>query len=157
MTEVALRFDYGQLDPKVSARVVEAVDRIRSHGRAAAESVIEIGKELLAVQKVLTDDRRFLAWIGAEFGWSKSTAYNYMNVARQFPTVGNDLPAVDLKTLYLLAAPSTPAWVRQVAQKNEGLTYTQARALIEDEYAGEIATELGIGALKRLAPGAPRA
>src|SRR3954451_6216283 len=147
MTEVALRFDYGRLDPKVSAVVTRAVNKIRSHGRAAAQNIIEIGNELLSVQKALKDERCFGDWLKAEFGWSKSTAYNYMNVARQFPTVGNDLPAVDLKTLYLLAAPSTPDWVRQVAQKHDGLTYTQTRALIEDPLAGAVATELGVEAL----------
>ena len=146
MTKIAPRFDYGQISPKISARVAEAADKIRSHGRAAAQNVIEIGRELLSVRKTLRDERCFGDWLKAEFGWSKSTAYNYMNVAEKFPTVGNDL-AVDLKTLYLLAAPSTPDWVRQVAQMHNGLTYTQTRALIEDPLAGDIAIEIGIGAL----------
>lgn len=134
MSEIAPRFDYGQLSPKVSARVAEAADKIRTHGRAAAQSVAEIGKELLAVQKVLTDDRRFLAWIDAEFGWSKSTAYNYMNLAREFPTVGNSLPHTDLRTLYLLAAPSTPDWVRtaahELAGNGEAFSYSDVREML---------------------------
>src|SRR4051794_25005781 len=152
MSEVVSRFDYALLDPRIGALVAEAATKIRSHGRAAAQNVIEIGKELLSVREALTDERCFGNWLKAEFGWSKSTAYNYMNTARQYPTVGNELTNVDLRTLYLLAAPSTPDWVRQVAQKSEGLTYTQARALIEDEHAGEIATELGIEALSDWRP-----
>src|SRR5689334_23534194 len=115
MTEPAPRFDYGQLDPKVRTAITGAAAKIRSHGRLAVQSVIEIGKELIEVHKMIKDEHYFLAWIDAEFGWSKSSAYNYMNMAREFPTVGSDLSHVDLKTLYLLAAPSTPPSVRTEA------------------------------------------
>jgi hypothetical protein len=96
-------FDYRQLEPEVRAVAIEAVAKIRLHGRRAAESIVAIGHELLCVRAAMKADGTFLEWVAAEFAWKKSSACNFMNVAEAFPAVGSEVSFVDLKALYLLA------------------------------------------------------
>src|SRR5262249_30235394 len=53
--------------------------------------------------------RRAARWLQAEFGWSKSTAYNFIHIYDRMRSdvqrVGHQLP---LRALCLLSAPSTP-------------------------------------------------
>jgi hypothetical protein len=73
----------------------------------------------------------------AEFGWSDSTAQNYMNVARKFPTLGDMTGlTIDATALYVLSAPDVPQAARDqaVAQAESGkhVTKADAEALIAD-------------------------
>jgi hypothetical protein len=80
--------------------------------------VIEIGRDLRAVQQQLKDSRQFCDWVTAECGFSLSSAYNYIDASKladKLPTVGNLNP----RTLYALARKSTPlAIVDQVINRS---------------------------------------
>lgn len=96
--------------------------------------MVQIGHDLQVVQAKLPHGH-FLPWLEQEFGWSKSMAYNLLNLAAKFPTVGN-LPAnLSLSALYQLTATTTP---------DSALTEAQERAAhgetISKAAAREIAT-----------------
>jgi hypothetical protein len=88
----------------------------------------------LRVREAINAEGTFLDWIAAEFPWKKSSAYNFMNVARTFPTVGNELALVDLGALYLLARPLTPPEIRKDMLKRaaggERITFQLADAAL---------------------------
>jgi hypothetical protein len=76
----------------------------------------------------------WLPWLEREFGWKEQTARNYMLAyewAAKSPTVG-DLN-VDMRSLYLLAAPSTPEPARteviERAEAGEHFTHAQIKDL----------------------------
>ena len=58
-----------------------AARRIKDCRHRIFEDVIEIGRELIAVKKMLAHGQ-FQKWIEAEFGWGKTTVRNFINVAR---------------------------------------------------------------------------
>ena len=60
---------------------------------------------------------KFLAWIEENFGWSERTARNFMMVHDRFKTANFADLEIDVSSLYLLAAPSTPEPVREVVMK----------------------------------------
>lgn len=105
-------FDYGVV-PEASRELVKSKTiETKILVRQTAHGIIEIGKNLIEVKQAIGHGN-WLPWLDAEFGFSPSTAQNFMNVADKFPTVGN----LDIapKALYLLAQNSTPEEVRQEA------------------------------------------
>ena len=102
-------FDYNQLDDAAADAAKAAVDRYR--GRAKAY-VIDTGRDLLGVKERL-EHGQFTAWVEAEMGITIRTAQKMMSVATEFggkSELGSRLPP---SILYALAAPSTPAPVRE--------------------------------------------
>ena len=90
----------------------EVADRITARMRRTAADIVATGRDLIAVKAQLKHGE-FLAWIEAKLGMSDRAARNYMRVASWAdgkPESVSDLPPT---TLYLLAAPSTPASIRQ--------------------------------------------
>jgi Protein of unknown function (DUF3102) len=91
--------------------LAERAAAIRTLGKRAIADIIEIGRHLTEA-KTTAGHRNWLPWLEREFGWTDDTALNYM---RQYEmdksrTVRDlNLP---LRTLYLLAALSTPPKVR---------------------------------------------
>jgi hypothetical protein len=92
--------------------LAEKVAAIRLLATSLARDVAEIGRHLSEVKEHFGrgDNPKFLAWASDTLTWSKTTVYRYLEIyefvrAGNFPNVGKiDL---DLRSLYLLAAPST--------------------------------------------------
>jgi hypothetical protein len=121
-------FDYAQLEPKARAVAQEAAGIIRLHGKRAAESIFEIGRQLLRVRKAFEErgEEVFLAWLDHEFRWKKSSAYNFMNVADRLPDDFQRLE-VDAGALYLLSTKAAePARDAALAMAREGKRVTHA-------------------------------
>ncbi|CAH1653268.1 hypothetical protein CHELA1G11_10612 [Hyphomicrobiales bacterium] len=78
----------------------------------AAESIIEVGRELIEQQASLGRGS-FLAWIEAEFSMSQRTAYNFMAVHKKFGNKVATVASLPPTALYALAAPSTPDSIRE--------------------------------------------
>ena len=114
-----------------SARLAEHASEIRRLGKQTVDNVVEIGRRLTEA-KDIAGHGNWLPWLNREFGWSPSTAENYINLFRlsgKFPTVGNlDL---DLRALYLLAAPGTPPEARAeiIARAEAGKKVTTAEVM----------------------------
>ena len=74
--------------------------------------MIEIGRELIAVKKMLAHGQ-FQKWIVAEFGWGRTTIRNFINVARNLGDKSATVAHLAPIALYKLAAPSFPGEMRQ--------------------------------------------
>lgn len=136
-------FDYGALDTMlrvvVQQRIARLHDKDRKFGglmRQTIETAWEMGEELYGLQQDL-DHGLFLSCIRSEFPhWGKSSAYNFINVYKNFtfPTVGN--LEIGLRAAYLLAAPSTPESAREEAisraEQGEPIGYTVAREMVNN-------------------------
>lgn len=95
---------YNSFQPAVAKLAEEAAGRIRTHSQTGRRSVVEIGKELLAIKGKLAHGL-FGKWIEAEFDMSAKTAQNYMNMARMAGKA-EAMPGLSDTALQLLAAPS---------------------------------------------------
>jgi hypothetical protein len=86
---------------------------IRTFSKHIIEDIIEIGRHLTKA-KAIVGHGNFGSWINQEFGWSATTALNFMRVYEL--SLSNPQRVVDLdlpmSALYLLAAPSTPEEAR---------------------------------------------
>lgn len=106
-------FDYGILTPEQRSLVEQRTSEIREQLRKTAQDIWEIGQSLAEVRAQLKHGQ-FETWLKAEFGWSRRTADNFINVYETFGNRAN-LAQIDIATsaLYLLAAPSTPENLRE--------------------------------------------
>jgi hypothetical protein len=106
------------MQSSTSITLDQRAQRIRDLVRVARKAIIEIGNELIAAKGEMPHGA-WLPWLQSNFGWSDSSAQNYMNVARafgKFPTVG-DLTgvAIEGRALYYLASKNVPDEVRAEA------------------------------------------
>ena len=90
----------------VSERSVETAKAVK---REAIPEVIKLVEDRLG-------HGHWLPWLDGEFGWTEMTATRFMRVYDMVKSRNlRDLPSFDVSALYLLAAPSTPEAVRQIA------------------------------------------
>lgn len=145
-------FDYAALDSATGALARQRAEEIHGLLRRSAADIIAIGGKLAEV-KARLGHGQFLEWLDAEFGWHRSTAYRFMQVAEAFAAVQiSQFEKFASSALYLLAAPATPLAARSEAlaraTQGESITYSLARALVarhqdgggEDEPSIEAAT-----------------
>jgi hypothetical protein len=115
------------------ARHAEAIRLIR---RRVADDIIKVGEHLTKARK-LCGHGDWLAWLEREFGWTDDTAHNFMQVhlwADANPERVRNLE-LPLRSIYLLARPSTPEAVRQEVcdqvASGEKPTHAQIKAKVE--------------------------
>lgn len=117
MSDTALttgNFDYSGLDPEARIVVQQRTGEIKSLMRRTASDIVEVGQKLIEVKDKLGHGE-FGPWLAAEFEWTERTARRFMSVATAFKAdTVSDLNA-DARTLYLLAAASTPDEARDDA------------------------------------------
>jgi hypothetical protein len=106
-------FDYSLLPDDVANEAKEVAAEFRAFEARTVEGLAEIGRRLIRVRDRV-ERGKFLRWVEAEFPNAKSTAYRMMDVAEnlasdELPTMGSLPPT----TIYQLAAPGTPAPLRQ--------------------------------------------
>jgi hypothetical protein len=125
-----LCYDYSQVAEEHRAAVMTSARTIKRHEQRTVESMVVIGRELTAVQAKLPHGQ-FLPWLEQEFGWQRSTAYNLLQLAAKFPTVGNLPTGIGLSALYqLTAAPdSALAEAQSRQQAGEKITKSVATAI----------------------------
>ncbi len=122
-------FDYTTLSSHKQVIIKECTGEIKERLRRTARDIWEVGKRLTEVRSQL-EHGQFEGWLSAEFGWSRRTAYNFINVYEAFSDCAN-FTQLDIATsaLYKLAAPSTPQAVRQEflskAEEGEKITHKQ--------------------------------
>ncbi|MHC5762543.1 DUF3102 domain-containing protein [Nostoc sp.] len=141
-SQVLTGFDYEILNSEQRLVIQQRTGEIKERLRRSAQDIWEIGQKLTDVRSRLKHGQ-FETWLKAEFGWSRRTAYNFINVYEALAEPAN-LAQIDIATsaLYLLAAPSTPKNVReeilQRAHKGETLTHKSIRQVIESEKSQSI-------------------
>jgi hypothetical protein len=108
-TKEKVQFTYETLSPEQQASIQRLTREIKNDICKTAHVIWSIGKKLVEVRSQLKSCQ-FSAWLRIEFGWCRSTAYNFISVYEAFPefscpTVGQ--LNISISALYLLAAPST--------------------------------------------------
>jgi hypothetical protein len=124
----------------LDAATVKALERhaeaIKLLVRRAGRDIIEIGHRLTKAQEI-AGHGNWLRWLDQEFNWSEQTARNYMRV-HELASIHNAVVDLDLplRSLYLLAAPSTPEAARQDvierAASGEDLSHAQVKAAVDE-------------------------
>ncbi|WP_138505852.1 DUF3102 domain-containing protein [Nostoc sp. PA-18-2419] len=143
-SQVVTGFDYQILDCKQRIVIQQRTGEIKECLRRSAQDIWEIGHKLAEVRSQLKHGQ-FETWLKAEFGWSRRTAYNFINVYETLAEPAS-LAQIDIATsaLYLLAAPSTPQNVReeilQRAHQGKTITYKSIRQVIKEEKSKLIST-----------------
>jgi Protein of unknown function (DUF3102) len=118
-----------------SSLLAQHADMIRQQHRRALVSIIEIGRLLRECKKLLVHGE-WLPWLQREFSWSERTARNYIAIHECFAAKSANVAdlSLDLTTLYLLAAPSTPPEVRdeviERARAGEMLSRQQVQRIV---------------------------
>ncbi len=108
--------------------------------RRTAEDIIEIGKDLIAV-KARLDHGQFLPWLDAEFGMHQTTASRFMQVAEVYGSKVSTMLNVPATALYELAAPKTPAEVREEVERLIAAGEIVTKATVEELRAKLAGTE----------------
>ena len=135
-SQVITIFDYEILSPKKRTIVQKYTGEIKERLRRTAQDIWEVGKKLNKVRSQL-EHGQFEGWLSAEFGWSRRTAYNFINVYEAFSESTN-FAQLDIATsaLYKLAAPSTPPSVRNKfldkAEKGEKVTHKEISQVLKN-------------------------
>jgi hypothetical protein len=78
-SQVVTGFDYEILDSEQRIVVQQRTGEIKERLRRSAQDIWEIGQKLAQVRSWLKHGQ-FETWLKAEFGWSRRTAYNFINV-----------------------------------------------------------------------------
>ena len=116
--------------------LAEQSGRLISLQRQTAQNVIEMGSILIEVKQIIPKGQfedYLLQTFGSDSGYTPRSAQNFMNVARHF--AGKPITdAIAPSVLYLLAAPSTPDLVRELAcemvENGEKISVDRAKELI---------------------------
>lgn len=109
---------------------------IRRLGRACFEDLIEIGERLIECRKLLKGEREWLAWLSAEFKWSRRTAERFISLARakNRPKLGNVAHNLPASALFLLA--NAPAKIVNLVERRieagEPPTVREVQSLVAD-------------------------
>jgi hypothetical protein len=145
---------YVGLDIETRIVVQQRTDEIRTLMQCTVQDLVDIGRKLVEV-KARLGYGLFGAWLQVEFEWSEPlrAAQRYMSVAQAFKSdTVSVLTNVEAKALYLLAAPSTPEYVReeavQRAETGERLTYEAAREMVQEHKQVERARVLPPAAVR---------
>lgn len=127
-------FDYNALADETGSKVQQHTKEIKENLRETISIIWEVGRKLFEIRNLLKP-RCFKAWLESQFPWSRSTAYNNINVYTAFRDLTSirDLP-IDSSVLYKIAAPSTPEDLRlrvvELAGSGEKITHKVLKSLI---------------------------
>lgn len=112
--------------------LAEKTAKVKILTAQTAENIIEIGRTLLEVKENLSYGE-FQNWLENEVNYSKSTAYNFMKVAKEFPNfqqVGN----LGMRKLLALTGIETESREKVIANNDlENMTVKEVEKIIEEE------------------------
>lgn len=122
ITREAVPFDYGAMDQETADEARAMVARVRLRVKSY---YMDTGRELMSMKDRLNHGL-FQRWVEAEMGMTPRTALNMMQAAAEFGHKSETVSHLPAAVLYKLAAPSTPATVRDEIvsrlEKGEALT-----------------------------------
>ena len=132
---LAASTDNAALDAATVAALNRHAEAIKLLVRSACRGIIKIGHRLTKAQE-LAGHGNWLRWLDREFSWSEQTARNYMRVY-EMASIHNAVVDLDLplRSLYLLAAPSTPEEARKEvidrAASGEKISFEQVKVAVD--------------------------
>lgn len=129
------KLDFKTEEEKQQRLAILAKDTQQRLKRSALD-IYCIGINLLEAQKII-DHGQFLPWLRQEFGMGKTSAYEFINVAKafesKFPIIGNLINNITPTALYKLAAPSTSE-----AAINEAIDIVKAGKVVAPDVAKKL-------------------
>jgi hypothetical protein len=93
-------------------------DAIRALGRRCFDDMVAIGERLAACRELLKSDGLWLAWLSAEFSWSRRTADRFIDLHKARHKLRNLRTSMPLSALYTLARAS-PQLVQAIERRVE--------------------------------------
>jgi len=137
---IAKPFDYSLLDKDVSGKLRYHAGQLTRWRKAHAEAIIETGRGLAEVQELLADHAGgvFVAWVEAECGFSKRTAYNYIAAFDAFGGCAN-FAQLEPSAMYLLAGSDEAVQKAAIklANKGKSVSHAVAKELVAEAKAAE--------------------
>ena len=107
-----LRYNqYSSIDEQHRQRVQDVAVDIHGKLKRTVQDMIEIGEQLIEVKQYFPHGK-FEEWLNEEFGLSIRSARNFMISAKHYADKSAIIADLDVTTVYLLAAPSTPKEAR---------------------------------------------
>jgi len=106
------------LETMTSAVNSRCATLIRLLGEAQAE-LVGIGRDLIEIRSYIQERKvpgGFDGWLSRDFKWSRSQAYRFIDIAKEFSDCPN-LGHYDQSAMYLLAAPGTPQAAKDEAKE----------------------------------------
>ncbi|MGG6295277.1 hypothetical protein ACQ4M4_12880 [Leptolyngbya sp. AN02str] len=121
-------FDYNRVGDRSSLE--QARDRINRLNSTTVRNIIKTGMELLRIKPSLKEEKVYLAWVQAEWGWSRQDVNRFESVGRAFGEHVAICDKFDVSALYELSRPSTPPAIREhaIAAATAGTRIRHARA-----------------------------
>ncbi|AUB35496.1 Protein of unknown function DUF3102 [Nostoc flagelliforme CCNUN1] len=117
-------------------RLTSLAEDTRRRLKRSATDIYYIGLNLLEAQNII-EHGQFLPWLQQEFGMGKTSAYEFINVAKafesKFPIIGNLINNITPTALCKLAAPSTSQ-----AARDEAMDIVKAGKLIDPDVAKKL-------------------
>jgi hypothetical protein len=125
------------LPPQAQAdqALAEHADSIRKLGSRVIADAIEIGRRLSECKQIVGHGN-WLPWLKREFRWSERTARNFISVYEFVRRKSANLAdlAIDISSVYLLAAPSTPDQAREAVlsrlESGEALSLAEVKRAV---------------------------
>ena len=126
-------FDYDELSQQDSEIIQQKTRTIKNLARITAESIIQIGKNLIEVKLALPRGK-FYAWAESEFPWSVKMVNRFMRVYDKFNDMSTEeLELLPVTVLYELAPKSVSnEAIREtidVAKSGETITVAKAKEI----------------------------
>ncbi len=126
-------FSYDELDKETAGILRNYENEINRHKKNAAFSMMGIGETLFNAQEKLANQRTFGKWI-EKCGFSRSTAYRYIDAYRAFSGCPN-LGQMEDSAMYALSQKDTPPKAVKEVLKLTGqgmtITHKQAKEIIK--------------------------
>ncbi len=105
--ELSTSFDYKLVDDDTRRKLISISGDIRREKKEHIDYGMKIGKSIAAAHDLCASDGLFTAWIEAEGGYSRQTAYNYMWAWQKFGKCKSLLHFTQ-EAMYALASPKAP-------------------------------------------------
>ena len=126
-------FNYDELSQQDSEIIQQKTRTIKNLARITAESIIQIGKNLIDVKQALPRGK-FYAWAESEFPWSVKMVNRFMRVYDKFNDMSTEeLELLPVTVLYELAPKSVSnEAIREtidVAKSGETITVAKAKEI----------------------------
>lgn len=130
--ELIVRFDYSVLDKDDKGKLEYLVREIKKASTQHKKAGIEIGESISKAHAILATggkEGQFSAWVESECGFSRATAYNYMNAWETFGDC-DVIDQFDNGALYVLAGANVPEEAVKEAVKSakKGYHFTTEKA-----------------------------
>lgn len=134
--DLIVRFDYTVLDKEDKGKLLYLAGEIKKASTQHKTSGIAVGESIAKAHAILAADGKdgqFSAWVEAECGFGRTTAYKYMWTWERFGDC-KVLDRFDLSAMQTLSAPSVPDEAREeaieLAAKGHHITNDRSKEIV---------------------------